>query len=541
MHRMRTHHLWPVLGLAAIGFAPGNLIAQVQSERAGNGLYQSLDYGGVQALIDSMLANSATATGSILVPQDTIEFTVSVQDTSRIVYGSLGVGEDVELPDSMSASEYFGFSTVLIAANLPSLVLVDSSEADGSWIEWAFRAGSESLDAFTLEVGPNRNRVFTAEAGAASQALRVLPSGVLQVSEGIRSAGGNVLRYGFPDTTGLAPGAMAFWNGAALDPLVGEDGEELHWCSGAPSWGPCPPPTDFAWGDLSVSVVVDGGIELSAPVLEWGSAPVYELVFIHGMSPDLSDGDTTTVGFGISANAVSRKVELSSDASPAYFRFATRTATGWKNTLVETATTPPSAFACGDSVVVGTHTYGTTVFADRCWFTENLKATSFLDGTPIDLHANATDWAGATSEPGIAYLNFDQATHGSGSVFYNSAALLQANTHFGLCPLGWRIAEQDDWRAAMAVGEFGMNSALALVNTSYYHGSGWMTPFPQSSNVLFDPYTWHWANPSATISLAHVGPFTAAIALPSIALISKFGYSLQGSQSNLAGSIRCVQ
>lgn len=538
---MRTHHLWPVLGLAAIGFAPGNLIAQVQSERAGSGLYQSLDYQGVQALIDSMLANAATLTGSTLVPQDTIGFTVSVQDTSRVVMGSIGIGEDAAIPDSMSASDYFGASTVLIAANLPSLALLDSSEADGSWVEWAFRAGSESLDAFTLEVGPNRNRVFTAEAGAASQALRVLPSGVLQLSEGIRSAGGGVLRYGFPDTTGLAPGAMAFWNGETLDPLVGEDGDELHWCSGRPTWGPCPPPTDFAWGNLAVSVVVDGGIELSAPVLEWGSAPVYELVFIQGMSPDLSDGDTTSVEFDLTANAISRKIELSSDASPAYFRFATRTATGWKNSLVETATTPPSTFACGDSIAVGTHTYGTAVFADRCWFTENLKATSFLDGTTLDLHANATDWAGATSEPGIAYLNFDQATHGSGSVFYNSAALLQASTHFGLCPLGWRIAERDDWQAAIAVGEFGMNSALALVNTSYFNGSSWTTPFPQGSNVLFDPYTWHWANPSITTPLAHVGPFNAAIDLPYIAPISKFGFYSQGNQSNLAGTIRCVQ
>lgn len=101
----------------------------------------------------------------------------------------------------------------------------------------------------------------------------------------------------------------------------------------------------------------------------------------------------------------------------------------------------PSGFACGQTLNHYGEAYSTVAIGSQCWFAENLKATSFCDGTPIPdgLTAGAT-----ASTAARGFLLPDSAsTYAAKGLFYNWFA---ATDPRGLCPSGWHVPTDTEWQ-----------------------------------------------------------------------------------------------
>jgi uncharacterized protein (TIGR02145 family) len=74
---------------------------------------------------------------------------------------------------------------------------------------------------------------------------------------------------------------------------------------------------------------------------------------------------------------------------------------------------------------------------------ENLKTTTYRNGTPIPNVTNGSDWFNLTTGAYVWYDN-DISWKGPYGALYNWYATVDAN---GLCPTGWHVPTNDEWTA----------------------------------------------------------------------------------------------
>jgi uncharacterized protein (TIGR02145 family) len=105
-----------------------------------------------------------------------------------------------------------------------------------------------------------------------------------------------------------------------------------------------------------------------------------------------------------------------------------------------------STFQCGtSSVTYQTHPYTTVLIGTQCWFAENLRASSYKDGTAIPSGLDATAWSNSTTGAlttygeggGSAAANLTTYGH-----LYNWYAVTDPK---GLCPAGWHVPDSTEW------------------------------------------------------------------------------------------------
>lgn len=87
--------------------------------------------------------------------------------------------------------------------------------------------------------------------------------------------------------------------------------------------------------------------------------------------------------------------------------------------------------------------YKTVTIGSQVWMAENLKTTSYRDGSPIQYPgADTTKWVTDT-DGSYAWYDDDKAkyrdTYGA---LYNWYAVVNPA---GVCPSGWRVPDDDDW------------------------------------------------------------------------------------------------
>ena len=85
--------------------------------------------------------------------------------------------------------------------------------------------------------------------------------------------------------------------------------------------------------------------------------------------------------------------------------------------------------------------YQTIKIGDVVWMTENLKTTTFNDGTSIPHITDNTEWA-SLATPGFSVQENDPDNKDTYGALYNWYAV-QSGT---LCPQGWRVATEEDWQ-----------------------------------------------------------------------------------------------
>jgi uncharacterized protein (TIGR02145 family) len=87
------------------------------------------------------------------------------------------------------------------------------------------------------------------------------------------------------------------------------------------------------------------------------------------------------------------------------------------------------------------NSYKVVKIGSQIWMAENLKTTSYNDGTPIPNVTDAGDWIGLTSGA-YTYYNNDAATYKNPyGAIYNGYAVQMGS----LCPDGWHIPSEDEW------------------------------------------------------------------------------------------------
>ena len=89
------------------------------------------------------------------------------------------------------------------------------------------------------------------------------------------------------------------------------------------------------------------------------------------------------------------------------------------------------------------NTYNTVQIGDQCWMKENLKTTTYQNGTPIPNVTDADAWSNLATGAYVWYDN-DISWKDSYGALYNWFATVDAN---GLCPEGWHVPTNDEWTA----------------------------------------------------------------------------------------------
>lgn len=101
--------------------------------------------------------------------------------------------------------------------------------------------------------------------------------------------------------------------------------------------------------------------------------------------------------------------------------------------------------------------YITVKIGDQWWMAENLRTGTYRDGTAIPNLQDDTEWLSAGVGAWVHYEN-DNSLAGIFGNLYNWHAVADAR---GLCPDGWRVPSDADWRAMeMHLGMTGETSLL---------------------------------------------------------------------------------
>ncbi len=102
---------------------------------------------------------------------------------------------------------------------------------------------------------------------------------------------------------------------------------------------------------------------------------------------------------------------------------------------------PSVAQISSDSITdVDGNKYNTVIIGDQIWMAENLKTTRFNNATPIPLVEDLSYWP-AINTP-TYYYNVDDSAHHMYGGYYNGYAV---NTGM-LCPGGWHVPSEDEWK-----------------------------------------------------------------------------------------------
>jgi uncharacterized protein (TIGR02145 family) len=139
----------------------------------------------------------------------------------------------------------------------------------------------------------------------------------------------------------------------------------------------------------------------------------------------------------------------------------------WKKAALENCpgvpcvVTPPApSFTCGTSTVLDNdlNSYNTVLIGTQCWTKENLKVTTYNDGTAILLNNTYTSgtvstvWQGLTTGAYTIYGN--ESSTGANAMnygfLYNWAAAKGVSTsgsttYKNLCPTGWHVPTDGEW------------------------------------------------------------------------------------------------
>jgi len=107
------------------------------------------------------------------------------------------------------------------------------------------------------------------------------------------------------------------------------------------------------------------------------------------------------------------------------------------------------SWSCGEAITYAGLGYSTVQIGDQCWFAENLRTTTYLNGDAIPQNLSDGDWFSTTSGA-MAIYNDDLMAQTASGGLYNWYAVDDAR---GLCPSGWHVPTDGEWMTMeMALG-----------------------------------------------------------------------------------------
>ena len=101
------------------------------------------------------------------------------------------------------------------------------------------------------------------------------------------------------------------------------------------------------------------------------------------------------------------------------------------------------SWSCGEAITYAGVGYSTVQIGDQCWFAENLRTTTYLNGEAIPQNLSGPEW-GSTTSGAMAFYNNDNIHEMAFGALYNWFAVADAR---GLCPSGWQVPTDGEWTA----------------------------------------------------------------------------------------------
>ncbi|HOY38750.1 MAG TPA: FISUMP domain-containing protein [Bacteroidales bacterium] len=149
-------------------------------------------------------------------------------------------------------------------------------------------------------------------------------------------------------------------------------------------------------------------------------------------------------------------------------------------TLVATESTLVT-FHFNDATDGDNNHYATVVIGEQTWMAENLRTTTFIDGSPIPKMEDPTEWAQA-SGPAFCWQENDSLTYAeSFGALYNWFTVSNSGKDaMSICPLGWHVSTEDDW---VTLGEFLGGNPIAGGKLKTFCGEFWSEPNEGATNI----------------------------------------------------------
>ncbi len=101
----------------------------------------------------------------------------------------------------------------------------------------------------------------------------------------------------------------------------------------------------------------------------------------------------------------------------------------------------PAASLCPEQITYQGDVYKTVEIGGKCWLAENLRTTSYRDGTAIPKLTDSDEWDKDRQGAYTCYYNQEQNCDDYGAL-YNWYAV---NNEKGICPEGWSVPSQKQW------------------------------------------------------------------------------------------------
>ena len=120
--------------------------------------------------------------------------------------------------------------------------------------------------------------------------------------------------------------------------------------------------------------------------------------------------------------------------------------------------------------------YDTVPIGDQVWLKENLKTTTFIDGTPIPLLTDDNEWSITSSGANCWYSNDPGTNKDKYGALYNWYSVESGL----LCPVGWHVPTHEEWTVLIdyLTGEFLAGSKMKEVGTVH-----WSIPNLDANNI----------------------------------------------------------
>ncbi|MFH1160238.1 MAG: fibrobacter succinogenes major paralogous domain-containing protein, partial [bacterium] len=132
--------------------------------------------------------------------------------------------------------------------------------------------------------------------------------------------------------------------------------------------------------------------------------------------------------------------------------------------------------------------YPTVLIGNQCWMRENMKATHYANGAPLVDGTGLGSWNGDNTkywfdpddDPNLAQI-YGKLYSGSAATNGPSQAWGDSTRIQGICPYGWHLPDDAEWRTMEMF--LGMDSSVAL--SFYFRGTN-------EGNQLKEADEYHW-------------------------------------------------
>jgi len=104
----------------------------------------------------------------------------------------------------------------------------------------------------------------------------------------------------------------------------------------------------------------------------------------------------------------------------------------------------PAISLCPEQITYQDVDYKVVEINGKCWLAENLRTTSYRDGTAIPNLTDSDEWDKDRQGAYTCYYNQEQNCDDYGAL-YNWYAV---NNEKGICPEGWSVPTQEQWTEA---------------------------------------------------------------------------------------------